>query len=62
MKTNKNNIPIIVGPLTEADFLRRIRDREDRERQLGFCQDNEIILQQRAIDRSYGNNGFSGRP
>ena len=59
---NRNGIKIIRKELTEADFRQRIADREDQERQQGFCQDNEVVLQQAAIDRSYGKNGYSGRP
>ena len=56
-KTTKNGIKI----LSQKDLDQMVRDREDRERQEGFCQDNELILQQQAIDRSYGKNGYSGR-
>jgi len=58
MEKNKNGIPIIHDAV---NLERLLMERLDRERQEGYCQDNELILEQQAIDRSYGKLGFSGR-
>jgi hypothetical protein len=58
MEKNKNGIPIIHDAV---NLERLLMERLDRERQEGFCQDNELILQQRAQDRAIGKLGFSGR-